>query len=299
MNVPPELAWHLDELVRVDLQSLRDSYFHWLLASSTLVAIGVILEGPEVVHEAIALFRRAPVSADDGFDYGVPTSLQPAVAETQGRPKPNWITWVALVGWIFVAVGVAGEGVSEALVSKADSLIQDFNDIVLADAQRQAAALERDAESERLARIKIEQQVADRHITVEQRKTMLTALAPGRGTPVVIGYVTDSGSDAPPYSIELADVFCDAKWEVSRPVELISYNPPLKGFLVDFVPGKTRKTVIDSVLPALAVTGYGVKMEAPSKGFELEGNVPACKTPPAIGNPPQYRANIEILVGSR
>jgi hypothetical protein len=119
-----EALQYIDELTKTDLQHLRDWYFLWLLISSGVVALGVILEGPEVVHEISAMFRR--------------TSL----AETK---KPRWITWLGLAGWFFVVLGVAGEGIAEALVSKADGLVQTFNDILLTDAQRDIARTEEHA----------------------------------------------------------------------------------------------------------------------------------------------------------
>lgn len=121
MHPSPEVIRYLDELTRTDLQNLRDSYFFWLLISSGVVALGVVLEGPEIVHETVGVIRRVSRSE---------------------RKTPSWITWVALVGWLFVVLGVAGEGIAEALVSKADGLIQTFNDIVLTDAQHEIARAE-------------------------------------------------------------------------------------------------------------------------------------------------------------
>ena len=121
MYVPADGVRHLDDLIRTDLQNLRDSYFFWLLMSSLAVALGVILEGPELAYETAAVIRPS---------------------RNGKRKKPLWITWVALVGWLFVVIGVAGEGVAEALVSKADGLIQTFNDIVLAAAERESAVAE-------------------------------------------------------------------------------------------------------------------------------------------------------------
>src|ERR1035437_2026192 len=97
-----------------DLTAVRDLYFSCLLWSSGLVAVGVILEGPEVIHEARGVFGRV---------------------KTEPRP---WITLIALIGWIFVALGVVGEGISEALVSRADGNIQAFNDRRLADTTQEA-----------------------------------------------------------------------------------------------------------------------------------------------------------------
>jgi hypothetical protein len=90
--------------VLADLTATRDLYFSYLLWSSGAVAIGVALEGPEVIHEARKVLCHVK-------------------AET-----PAWITLVALIGWTLVVLGVLGEGISEALVSRADGNIQAFND---------------------------------------------------------------------------------------------------------------------------------------------------------------------------
>jgi hypothetical protein len=58
-HLSPELIQALDEAIRTDLQNCRESYFGWLVASSIVVALGVVLEGPEVIHETIGLFRKA------------------------------------------------------------------------------------------------------------------------------------------------------------------------------------------------------------------------------------------------
>jgi hypothetical protein len=117
----PEMLRHLDGLIREDLLNLRDLYFEWLLIFCGFVVLGVILEGPEVVHETFAMIRHTPA------------------LEKKTAP---WITWLALIGWLFVVLGVAGELATDALVSKADGLVQTFNDILLADAERESAQAE-------------------------------------------------------------------------------------------------------------------------------------------------------------
>jgi hypothetical protein len=117
MVVPLGFVRKLDELVRTDLQNLRDAYFYRLVLSAAVVAIGVLLEGPEVIHETKAVFRRQPES----------------------RARRPWITLVALVGWILVVLGVAGEGIAERYVSQADGLLQEFTNILLNDAVKETA----------------------------------------------------------------------------------------------------------------------------------------------------------------
>jgi hypothetical protein len=121
MTLPPEVIHTIDDLMRGDLQYLRDKYFDWLLYSTYLVIVGVFLEGPEVVHDAIELFCKSD----------------------RVKKTPKWIKFVALVGWLFVVLGVAGEAYFDAKVSDGDTQIQAFNTSLLIEAQRESA----DAES--------------------------------------------------------------------------------------------------------------------------------------------------------
>jgi hypothetical protein len=124
----PSLVPKLDEAIRGDLLGCRDWYFGWLVASSVIVAVGVLMEGPEVVHDTINFFRTG-----------------------ETKTKPAWITVLALFGWLLVAVGVAGEGIAETLVSKADGAVQTFNEILLTEARKEAGAAEASAEGAAMA----------------------------------------------------------------------------------------------------------------------------------------------------
>ncbi|MGO9094905.1 MAG: hypothetical protein ACLQGV_06740 [Bryobacteraceae bacterium] len=157
MYISPGVLGGLDDAIGKNLLGIRDSYFLWLLISSGVVVVGVFLEGPEVMHEAWGvIFRR--------------TEDHPQ------RRTPCWITLLALAGWVLVALGVAGEGVSEALVSKADGTIQAFNDILLAEAQRGTAMAQRRAAeaNERTARILAT--IADRDLNQDQQRRIAFVL---------------------------------------------------------------------------------------------------------------------------
>ncbi len=121
MPVRTDLIRQIDDLTRADLVNLRDWYFFWLLVATGIVAFGILLEGPEVVFETIGLVRRIPRSEHE---------------------RPSWMVWLASVGWLFIVIGVTGEGVAEALVSKADGLIQTFNAIVVTATQHEIVQAE-------------------------------------------------------------------------------------------------------------------------------------------------------------
>lgn len=124
--MPPSFIEALDNMVKADLLSWRDMWFHCLLWSTGAVAIGLAFEGPELYFELshIRLDRR------DRRMFLAPTSHEIA---------PRW-KMIAFVGWILIVLGVVGEGIFEAMVSRTDGQVQTFNNILLETAQREAGA---------------------------------------------------------------------------------------------------------------------------------------------------------------
>jgi hypothetical protein len=182
MSVPPDFIRGLDELVRTDLQKLRDSYFYWLLISTGVVILGVLLEGPELVWEVREVSRQRILPQN--------TELPSPIPE---RRTPAWIISISLAGWLLVSLGVAGEGIFEGYVSAADGLLQTFNNTLLsdtsdrasnaeitakafesqiADANARAAVAAQTAEAEKLARVKLEKQIQPRTINQSDRERL-------------------------------------------------------------------------------------------------------------------------------
>lgn len=121
MTIPREVIWHLDSLIRTDFARLANSYMFWLLACTGLVVLGIMLEGPEVVHDARELAGRHSLASSE---------------------KPAWIALLALLGWILVVAGVAGEGVSEGFLYRAEGLLSTFNSTTLQAEQIETAQAE-------------------------------------------------------------------------------------------------------------------------------------------------------------
>jgi hypothetical protein len=182
MSVTPDFVRGLDELVRTDLQELRDSYFYWLLVSTGVVILGVLLEGPELVWEVREVFRERRFPKN--------TELLTPISE---HHTPAWIISISLAGWLLVSLGVAGEGIFEGYVSAADGLLQTFNNALLsdtsdrastaeitakafesqiADANARAAVAAQTAEGEKLARVKLEKQIQPRTINQADREKL-------------------------------------------------------------------------------------------------------------------------------
>ena len=110
-----------DKVKRLQLEGFRSHDFHLLLVMTALVAIGVIMEGPEIVHEA----RSA--------------MLQYRGRRSRSRSIAPWITLIGALGWLLVAVGVAGEGYWEVQVSHDDEAITSFDEQKLGNAEESAA----------------------------------------------------------------------------------------------------------------------------------------------------------------
>lgn len=111
---------------RSNLQGLRVRHFSSLLLMTKLVALGVILEGPELVYELWNVVRRW---------------RRKAVADH----APSWITFIGMVGWILVSVGVAGEFWVDGKVNSDDDNIQSINIQLLRDASSSAGSAARAA----------------------------------------------------------------------------------------------------------------------------------------------------------
>jgi|SRR5581483_3529 len=106
-----------DAAIRGDLESLRNAYFHGLLWMTGVVVIGLAMEAPEVWYDTVSFFKR-----------------------TGKAIEHDWVKPLAALGWLLIIIGVAGEGVSEGLVSNADGLLQTFNNILLAETTKAAGA---------------------------------------------------------------------------------------------------------------------------------------------------------------
>jgi hypothetical protein len=102
----------LDLAFKTDLQNLRDWYFDCLVACTALVGLGLLMEAPEIFHD----FREAIGRRSRELRYWLTPSIErEKYKELSARAKI-----ASAVGWLLIVVGVAGEGVYEALVSKYD-----------------------------------------------------------------------------------------------------------------------------------------------------------------------------------
>lgn len=107
-------------------QNARIRDFSNLLFVTKLVAVGVILEGPELVYELVNVIKRW-------------------AHKSTREHAPSWITLLGLVGWLFVSIGVAGEFWVDGKVNSDDENIQSINITLLEDASASASQAKFDA----------------------------------------------------------------------------------------------------------------------------------------------------------
>lgn len=211
----------------------RDSCFNWLLAATGFVVVGLVLEGPELWHDIASVVRHW--NFNRRFHFSLPEER-----------APDWAKVLAAVGWLLIVVGVAGEYVADSFVSKADGFVQKFDEILLTDAQRQttlanvrssaayerAAQAEREAaqenvraaealktaESEHLARVKLQQQLAPRRLSSKQIEGLadrFRALNEPGGIPIAImsaAFDAESGD----FAKDFETTFKAAGWRPTR-----------------------------------------------------------------------------------
>lgn len=126
-ELSPEAIKRLEDS-RNGWQSLRDRHFDTLLLMTKMVAVGVILEGPELVYELSNVIKRW-------------------IKKPIEDHAPAWITLIGLVGWIAVSIGVAGEFWVDSKVNSADHNIQAINEELLQDASSSAVTAANAAKS--------------------------------------------------------------------------------------------------------------------------------------------------------
>lgn len=112
MPVSPSIIKGLEDIIRTDLILQRDWYASCIFWSTLAVVVGCAMEVPEVLHE-----------------------LWPTLF---AKRFERAIKWVASIGLGLVVLGVAGELNFEHWRSAYEGLLEDFGNILLVDAERQA-----------------------------------------------------------------------------------------------------------------------------------------------------------------
>src|ERR1700675_1017562 len=171
----PDVLKGIDDQIRAGFDAFRDGWFNWLLISTGVVVLGLLLEIPEIWHDTVRAVRE------------VFWSCKP-----EGH-LPAWTTLVVSLGWFLIVGGVTGELVGESFVSKADGLVQRFDEILLSEAQSQAATsieragvankraghvekeaagLRKEAAGVTASNLRLEEAIAPRRLTPKQEREL-------------------------------------------------------------------------------------------------------------------------------
>jgi hypothetical protein len=131
--------------------------------------------------------------------------------------------------------------------------------------ERETARLRKLAEDERLARIKIEERVAWRRLTPDQRSAIASRLKLFSGQQALLQYnVNDLEADA--FALDIASALQSAKWRVSEPQAILKMaegpvplgtNPPLEiGVVIVTTQDAASHSACDALLRELIALGF-------------------------------------------
>jgi hypothetical protein len=124
--LPSDIVTKLNECAKTDFAGMRDGWFRIVSWATALVAFGLVLEAPELVHDLIPICRRMIVW------------LRRSSTEFPKCETPDWVKVVAFVGWIFIVVGVIGEERGGIKVNNLDTNIQECSDAKVREATIEA-----------------------------------------------------------------------------------------------------------------------------------------------------------------
>jgi hypothetical protein len=262
------LVANLDEMVRKDLEAFRNIFFWRLVAATVAVVVGVVLEEAQEWMPAVEkILRLDPIT-----EY-------------------RWAKHLVKLGWILIVIGVAGEGLFEVYVSRADALLGAFDNILLtearkeasdavlgaatanirvAEAQRQTAELRKEAEDERLARVKIEAAVAWRSLSNQQKRDIGATLASFSSKAEAAIWFDASSTEAETFADDIAEVLRSSHITTTAPGGSLSarqggkWNEEIKS-------PDTRGVVIQSTKSPVAIEFARVLIEALNdRGFSTK-----------------------------
>ncbi len=225
--------------MKADLQCTRDLWFGLLLISTGTVGFGLALEGPELWFEIRDIFRRRR----DRRRFFVTSPTDPP----DWMKLAAFAGWALIVLGV-MAEGYTEAKVSDAdrnLQTFNDTLLADARkqaaeaeatargfDVQIAQsnataksaeatakkfesqiaiAQRDAAESKKEAESERLERVKLQKELEPRRLTGVQ-KEKLTNLLRDRPGPIMIQWASD-GTEAVDFANDIGDALNKAGWK--------------------------------------------------------------------------------------
>jgi hypothetical protein len=115
--LPPDLVAKLNECAKTNLIGARYTWFYWQSIFSWAVILGLLLEGPEVVHDVLSIVRSRIIWSEKGVE----------------RAK-----LAAFLGWIFIIAGLLGESRAGSKIVDLSASIQECSDARVKEATLEA-----------------------------------------------------------------------------------------------------------------------------------------------------------------
>ncbi len=180
--------------VRDKLDALVRHFSHLVAVSTLAVALGVIMEGIELVHAFVEWRKRKRREKRGRIQLEELRQIVPISEDKRKLPKshseePPWAKLVLRVGLILVVVGVVGEWRCGAELEDAHNAVHEYDLGKITEADRKAGdAIEKAAKAD-LARVQLEASMAWRRMSEEQGRKLCSVLGPkrARAIPVMTG----------------------------------------------------------------------------------------------------------------
>jgi hypothetical protein len=249
--------------------------------ATVTVAAGVALEGVELVHDVVKWTKKRRVRTKELADLKELAEIFPAsgiAARTKSMSSdhPRWVKVLTRVGLIAVVIGVVAEWRCGAKLEEAHNDLQTFDESLIADTQKEAEQLRKDAEAERLARVTIEARVAFRHLTAWQQQEIAASLKPLCSGQMVSPSSPLGDTESAMFAIDIANALQATKaLQVNAPgVRMVGLNgassgqsyPPLStGVIVRVFANSSQLGPAFSSNPQL---GKAIAKELTKRGFD-------------------------------
>jgi len=197
--LPSELIAKLGECAITNFSAARDGWFDKQTVFSGIVIAGLVFEGPELIHELLAIAQKNFPS----FRYVFPDALV------------EYAKIGAFVGWILIIAGLLGEMKASSRIVDLSAHIQECSDAKVTKAtleagdaatsaslaRREAARAKDNADvaaklaaDERSKRIKLANLLNPRSLNEQERKEIADELRPVANPDVKVEIFTTSGN---------------------------------------------------------------------------------------------------------
>jgi hypothetical protein len=256
-----------------------------------------------------------PKQASSNVDKSAIASLNSRVQTLTGSAN-RWNTWYLFSVFVAVVVGAAtlvfqymalkkGRELSDAqaqLIELKDSSVAgEFKDkdLKIAQAMEGAATAKKVAEEERLKRIKIEEKMADRRLSPDQRRIVRDKM---RGFPPQSWQSITSSNDGEARGLgsDIEEALSGAGWPVPRRIA-DQTALPIRGVVIEFGTGanSTTQAAADALAKALRSERLEVIGPKPFTPLEAMQIGPGMSMSLTFGGKANPNAPITVLVGRK